>query len=119
MDKKTREFVIEKTHELMNAETCCDDAKKSGADWLASVGTSSEKSESEKYVKELEEDIESIDELISFTRSADAVKFCGEQGAKDLAAHADRLKADGAAYCDCPACAAALAIIEKKDLMIK
>ena len=37
---------------------------------------------------------------------------------KEVAAHAKAIKADGARYCDCPACAAAEAILEKKESML-
>ena len=39
-----------------------------------------------------------------------------EQFLRD-AAHAREIKAAGAKYCDCPACAAVEAILEKKDLL--
>ena len=39
----------------------------------------------------------------------------GEEKAKDVAAHAKEIKAAGAKYCDCPACAAVEAILDKKD----
>ena len=42
----------------------------------------------------------------------------GAEGAAGLLAHAQELKAAGAKYCDCPACAAAAAILEKKDELL-
>lgn len=35
------------------------------------------------------------------------------------AEHARRIKAAGAKYCDCPACAEAEAILEKKEALIQ
>lgn len=43
----------------------------------------------------------------------------GADKAKEVAAHAKEIKAAGATYCDCPACAAAEAILEKKDDILK
>ena len=43
----------------------------------------------------------------------------GAEAAPGVAAHGREIKAAGAKYCDCPACAAAAAILEKKDLLLK
>ena len=48
-----------------------------------------------------------------------ALKCLGAEQAKQVAAHAAEIKAAGAKYCDCPACAAAEAILEKKALLLK
>ena len=70
-------------------------------------------------LKELEEDIMPIDDLIGFAMS-DAGKACfGEKMAQDISTHAQEIKAKGALYCDCPACQAAEAILKKKDLLLK
>ncbi len=118
MDKKLCDYVTEKTNDLIKAESCCSEARAAGQAWLKAAGTEKEAEETKKYIAELEEDIEPIDDLIAFAESSDAVKYCGEDGAKELAAHARRLKADGAEYCDCPACMAAAAILGKKKEML-
>lgn len=56
-----------------------------------------------------------IDTLIGFAESEAGAQVFGADKAKDVAAHAREIKAEGAEYCDCPACAAAAAILEKKD----
>ena len=38
--------------------------------------------------------------------------------ALEVAAHAREIKAAGAKYCDCPACAAVEAILDKKDILL-
>ena len=38
--------------------------------------------------------------------------------AKEVAAHGKEIKAAGAVYCDCPACAAVEKILAKKDEML-
>ena len=60
-----------------------------------------------------------VDGLIGFTESDMCAQVFGADKAKDVAAHAKELKAAGAKYCDCPACAAAEAILEKKDDILK
>ena len=60
-----------------------------------------------------------IDLLIGFAESDGGIKCFGEDTAKNIAAHAREIKAAGAKFCDCPACAAVAAILEKKDALLK
>ena len=101
MDKEVLSFVVEKTHELMNAASCSKEAKASAQTWLDAVGTENEAAATKTYIAELEADIMPVDGLIGFAES--------EMGAQVA----------GAKYCDCPACAAAEAILEKKDDILK
>ena len=71
-----------------------------------------------KYVEELEADIMPIDGLIGFAESEHGAQVFGADKAKAVAAHAREIKAAGAKYCDCPACAAAEAILDKKDILL-
>ena len=77
-----------------------------------------EAQETEKYLAELEADIMPIDNLIAFAESEGGAKVFGEEKTKEVAAHAKEIKAAGAKYCDCPACAAVEAILSKKDDML-
>ncbi len=116
MDKKVLDFVVEKTNEMINSATCSSEAKASGQSWLAAVGTDREKEAAKKYIAELEGDIMPIDMLINFAESeAGAAVFGGAEAAANVAGHAKKIKAAGAAYCDCPACAAVEKILERKE----
>ena len=116
MDKKVLDFVVEKTNELINAPTCSSETKASAEEWLASVGTDQEAEALKKYIDALEGDIMPIDMLISFAESeAGAKVFGGAEAAAGVAGHAKKIKADGAVYCDCPACTAVEKILEKKE----
>lgn len=117
MNKEVLDYVVEKTRELINAPTCSKEAKDAAQAWLDSVGTEAESMETQKYLRELEADIMPIDNLIDFAGSDAGVKYFGEDTAKGIAAHAKEIKASGAKYCDCPACAAAEAILSKKEFM--
>ena len=55
-----------------------------------------------------------IDTLISFAQSEEGKTCFGEDTATGIAAHAKEIKAAGAKYCDCPACAIVAEILEKK-----
>ena len=119
MDKEVLSFVVEKTNELINAASCNSETKAAAEAWLAAVGTDSEAEATKTYVKELEADIMPVDGLIGFAESEMGAQVFGADKAKEVAAHAKEIKAAGATYCDCPACAAAEAILEKKDDILK
>ena len=118
MTEETRKFVTDRTNELIAAPSCCPELKAEAQAWLAAAGTDAEAEETLKYLNELEEDITPIDGLIAFANSDYAAKEFGPEGAKNLAAHAADIKAKGAKYCDCAACTAALAILNRKDELL-
>ena len=119
MDKNGLDFVVEKSKELMSASTCSSEAKAAAQAWLDAVGTDREAEETKKYVEELEADIMPIDSLIGFAESDAGAHVFGADHAPAVAAHAKEIKAAGAKYCDCPACAAVEAILNKKESILK
>lgn len=118
MDKEVLNYVVEKTHELMNSATCSAEARAAAQTWLDAVGTENEAVATKNYLAELEADIMPIDGLIGFAGSDMGAQVFGAEKAKAVLAHAEEIKAAGARYCDCPACAAVEAILVKKDLMV-
>ena len=115
MDKKVLDYAVEKTHDLMNAFSCSEEAKASAQAWLDAVGTDHEKEATRKYIADLDGDIVPIDMLIETAESERGVQIFGSaEQAKKVEAHAKEIKAAGAKHCDCPACSAAAAIVEKK-----
>ena len=117
MNKDVLDYVIGKTQELIDAPTCSSETRAAAEAWLKAVGTEAEAEETRKYVAELEADIMPIDQLIGFAESeAGAQVFGAEAG--NVAAHAKEIKANGAKWCDCPACAAVEAILAKKDMLV-
>ncbi len=118
MEQKVREYVEGKVKELMEAHSCCAEAKAACQSWLEAVGTSREAEMTGKLISELEEDIMPIDGLIAFAGSEMGAQVFGAEQAKGVLAHAEEIKAAGAKYCDCPACAAVAAILEKKEEML-
>ena len=103
----------------MNAASCSKEAKAAAQTWLDAVGTENEAAATKTYIAELEADIMPVDGLIGFAKSDMGAQVFGADKAKEVAAHAKEIKAAGAKYCDCPACAAADAILEKKDDILK
>lgn len=119
MKKEVLDYVVEQTHALMDAHSCSAEARAAAQAWLDAVGTASEADQTKKFIEELEADIMPIDNLIQFAGSDMGAKIFGAETAKNVEAHAKEIKAAGAKYCDCPACAAAAAILEKKDEVLK
>lgn len=114
MKQETLNFVKEQTAALIAAPSCSAEAKAAAEKWLSAVGTAEEAEATKAYVAELEADIMPIDGLIAFAGSDAGVGVFGAELAKNILAHAEEIKAAGAEYCDCPACAACKAILEKK-----
>ena len=50
MKKEVLDYVIEKTHELMNAASCSSEAKAAAQSWLDAVGTEREADETKEYI---------------------------------------------------------------------
>lgn len=78
MDKEVLSFVVEKTHELMNAASCSKEAKASAQTWLDAVGTENEAAATKTYIAELEADIMPVDGLIGFAESEMAPRSSGQ-----------------------------------------
>ncbi|MGE1063487.1 heat-shock protein Hsp90 [Megasphaera paucivorans] len=116
MENETRKFIIEKTQELISAPSCSREAKEAAQHWLETVGSEQETEVTKKYLLELESDIMPIDMLIAFAESSKGIEIFGTEKAAAILTHAKQIKSAGAQYCDCPACTAAAAILEKKNL---
>ena len=114
MKQETLDFVKEQTAALVAAHSCSAEAKVAAEKWLAAVGTAEEAEATKAYIAELEADIMPIDGLIAFAGSEAGVDVFGAELAKNILAHAKEIKTAGAEYCDCPACAACKAILDKK-----
>ena len=111
--------IQELTADLLAAPSACKEVKETAQNYLDSVGKENEAEAAKAYVAELEADIMPIDGLISFAESDMGAKVFGADGAKNILAHAKDIKAAGAKYCDCPACAACEALLDKKGEILK
>ena len=115
MNQNVTEYVAQKAKELIDAPTCCAEAREAVQKWLDAVGTDEEAKLAKIMIAELEEDIMPIDNLIAFADSEAGAQVFGAEKAVQVKAQAEEIKASGAKYCDCPACAAVEAILAKKD----
>ena len=114
MTKELLAYMTEQVKALVAAPSCCAEAKAVGEEWLAAAGTDKEAEATKKLLAEVEADIMPIDGLIAFVGSEAGAKVFGAEMAKNVLAHAEELKANGAKFCDCPACKACEAILAKK-----
>lgn len=112
------EKAIERTKELLS-NWCCDELKEAAQNWLDSIGTDKEKEAGKKYVLELQDSIVAVDGMLAFLPTDEAKAKFGEETANKFYEHAKELKIQGVANCDCPACTAALAVLEVKDKILK
>ena len=111
------EAMIEKVKALINAPSCCAEAKEAANKWLEAVNTEEQDEAAKALIEEIAADIIPIDGLIAFAGSEDGKKIFGEEKAAGIEAHAKKIKAEGARFCDCPACTAVAAILaDKADL---
>ncbi len=101
MDKQT---LIGKIKSMAAAPSCCAELKAAAQTYLDAVGTADEKVAAQN--------------LVAFAHSAHAAEIFGADGAKKFAAHADELKASGAKYCDCGACAPGQEILANKEILL-
>lgn len=114
MTNELRTYLTEQVNALKNAPSCCSEAKAVCREWLDAVGTDKEAETTKKLFAEVEADIMPVDTLIAFAGSEAGEKVFGAEMAKNVLAHAEEIKKNGAKFCDCPACTACAAIIAKK-----
>ena len=82
--------MIEKVKALVNAPSCCAEAKEAGNNWLEAVNTEKRDEAAEKLIAEIEADIIPIDGLIKFAGSEDGQKVFGAEKAAGIEDHAKK-----------------------------
>lgn len=107
-----RNEMIQTVKTMITAPSCCQELKDAGQKWLDAVGTAGEAAAWNALLAEAREDVCTLEETIPFFESEEAVRIFGAEKAKALAAHARAIKAQGAKWCDCAACAACVKILE-------
>ena len=99
---------------LLDAPTSNETVKEFAQSWINAEGTPKQEELTKQLVSVAEQNIALIDETIGFAGSELATQILGEEGAANLLQHAKEIKAEGAEFCDCPACVAAKNIIDLK-----
>ncbi len=114
-----KQFFIDRTNAILRSESACPELRVAAQNWLNSIGTEREKDAVEQYILELEEDVTSIESLISLLESDAGVQFFGPEKARGMLRRAKDAEMIGVQYCICPACNAGGAILDNKDIFRK
>lgn len=96
---------------MISAPSCCAELKSAGQAYLDAEGTEKEAAAREALLAEIDADVMPIDGLIAFAGSDMGAKVFGDHAGAILQ-HAKEVKEHGGRYCDCQACASALAVKE-------
>ena len=69
MTQTQRDQLTQLVNQLIQAPSCCAEAKEAGQNWLTAAGTAGEQAATQALMAELEEDIMPIEGLIAFVSS--------------------------------------------------
>mgnify|MGYP006964180042 CR=1 FL=1 len=119
MSKKLLEYVVTKAKELIAAPSCSAEAKKQPRrglqQWERTSRQKRQRNSSLRWKKILFQLMDSS----HLQSPMQEQKYSAERKkAKGVAEHGREIKAAGAKYCDCPACAAVEAILSKKEELL-
>ncbi len=117
-DKTKLDFILSEVKALKEAPSCYPGLKDIAAKWEAALGTDGEAAAAKDFVSEMEECLTPIDGLIAFAESENGRSYFGADTAAALASHGKEIKAKGALYCDCGACAACEKLLKEKDTIL-
>ena len=109
--------LVQTVREMTAASSCCRELKEAGQNWIAAADADAKKKAAAILLEEIREDIAPIDHVIEFFESPQGIQIFGADRAKSIAAHAREVRAQGGKWCDCPACAAGLKILENAALL--
>ena len=99
--------------EMIAAPSCCQELKAAGQNYL-----NAEKAAAAALLQEIREDVCTLDQTIPFFESELGAQIFGAERAEAMAAHAREIKEQGAKWCDCPACAAGVKILENASALV-
>lgn len=106
-----KQEVIAKVNELIAAPTVCAPVKAAAEEYVKAQ----DKASADALVKALEENVNTIDEVIAFAGSEMGKKIFGEERAASMVKQGNEVKAAGGKYCFCPACQAGSVIYENRE----
>lgn len=109
--------LVETVKEMIAAPSCCQELKDAGQNYLNARGTDAEKRAAAALLQELKDDVCTLEQTIPFFESDRGAQVFGAERAKTMAAHAREIKAMGAKWCDCPACAAGAKLLENASAL--
>ncbi|MCI6794722.1 MAG: hypothetical protein MR581_01845 [Lachnospiraceae bacterium] len=109
----TKAEVMETVKAMKDAPSCCEELQKIAEEYLENPG----KEQAAALIKEMKEDITTIDDLIGLCESDEGRNMFGAEQAAAMAKQAREHKEKGGKYCICPACQNAARLLEnEKDI---
>ena len=115
----TKQKIKSEVEKMIAAPSCCPELKAEGEAYLKAFGTAGEKAAAESLIREMKEDVTSIDDLIAFAGSEEGKQVFGADGAAKMTADAKAAKSHGEKYCICPACAAGGKLLDHEADLLK
>ncbi len=117
--KKIRDDLKAKVVEMMEAPSCCAELRAAAQAWLDTYDDgNANQAPTAALIKELEEDITSLDDFLGFLKSDAAKGFFGD-ALPAMLAEAEAAKAAGGTVCTCKACQLGAEILKQKDFLNK
>lgn len=114
----TKEEVLQKVQDVVNAPSVYSGLKDVAEAYLASVGKDNEQEMARALIKELKDDVQSLDDVIPFFASEKAKEIFGADQAAAMLKMAKEHKANGEHTCFCPACQAGQAVLDNADVLL-
>lgn len=111
----TKAELKELVEKMIAENSCCGELKEAGRNYLDDVDTAEEASAYDALIKELKEDVCTIDDVIPFFGSDHAKELFGKELAEQLSSAAKSAKEAGKKWCICGACTAGGAILDSLD----
>ena len=109
----TKQEIISKVNELIAAPTCNANLKAAAEEYVKNQ----DKKSAEALVKSLEENVNSIDEVIGLCESDMGKNIFGAEQAANMAKLGHEKKSQGEKFCFCPACQVGHVIYENKEAL--
>ena len=103
--------------EMIAAPSCCRELKAAGQNYLNALGTDAEKAAAAALLQEIRGGVCARGRTSPCGEWELGAQMFGAERAKAMAAHAREIKEQGAKWCDCPACAAGVKILENASAL--
>lgn len=109
--------IIERVQKIANAPSTYDALRAIANEWLSNVGTDKERALSKQLLGELQQDVQSLDDTLSFFNTPEAANIFGD-GLAAFKKLGEEAKAKGEKICFCEACRNGQALLDAREDML-
>jgi hypothetical protein len=115
MEQDLFAFTQQKVEDLLNASSSSAETIAAAQAWKDAVAadTGAADAATEKLLDAIDKHHATAEGTLAFAESDEGKQFLGEEAAAQLAAHQRERIAQGAKWCDCPACTATHELLRK------